>query len=236
MRIALFFAPPPDHPLTGAAAAWLGRDAFSGEARPQPMVEGFPPQEIRDLTADPRRYGFHATLKPPFRIAAGHNADEIRASLSAFGAGRASVRIDALRLDRLGPFFALTPDGPAEGVDALAAEIVRAFDAFRAPPSPEEVERRRPDRLTVRQRDNLRTWGYPYVFDDFRFHMTLTGPVPGDRKDAMAKVLRRRFAAFLGRPLAIDAVTMFVERDPPDDFVVETRIPFAAAAQPMDVA
>ncbi|HMN88199.1 MAG TPA: DUF1045 domain-containing protein, partial [Bauldia sp.] len=119
---------------------------------------------------------------------------------------------------------------------ALAADIVRAFDPFRAPPTPEEIERRHPERLPPRQRENLARWGYPYVFEDFRFHMTLTGAVPRERQDSVEAVLAARFAPFLGRPLAIDAVSLFVERDPPADFVVETRAPLGAAAKPMDPA
>ena len=236
MRLAIFFTPPEGDPLTRAAARWLGRDAFSGQRLDREPVDGFPADEIGDLTADPRRYGFHATLKPPFRVAAGHNADEIVRSVTAFCAAACPLRISALRIERLGSFFALTPGGPAEPVMALAADVVRAFDVFRAPSSPEEIERRRPDRLPPRQRENLKNWGYPYVFDDFRFHMTLTGSVPRDRRDAMEEVLHRRFAAFVGKPLTIDALAVLAERDPPADFVVETRVPLGAAAQPMDAA
>jgi putative phosphonate metabolism protein len=228
MRTALYFAPPADHPLTHRAAQWLGRDAWSGAELARGACDGFDPETLDVLTAEPRRYGFHATLKPPFRLAEGCSLAGLRSSLASFGRDRPPVLIPALTLERIGAFFALTPGGsdPA-GLQALAADGVRGFDAFRAPPTAEEIARRRPERLTARQRENLAVWGYPYVFDEFRFHMTLTGPVPEEQCAAMDTLLRARFADFIGRPLMVDMVCLFVEPDPPGDLVVDTAIPLA---------
>jgi putative phosphonate metabolism protein len=234
MRVAVYFTPPADHPLVRAAAAWLGRDAFSGSALERGPAEGFGASELRDLTADPRRYGFHATLKPPFRIGDERSLDELRNFLAAFCRQRAATSIPALRLTEIGPFFALTADGGSAAVDALADHVVRAFDPFRAPPSDAEMARRRPVILTARQRKYLEDWGYPYVFADFRFHMTLTGPVPADRRVPMRTVLRERFASFIGRPLAVDGLALFCESAPPGDFVVDTYAPLAATDEPLD--
>ena len=120
MRIAVFFTPPRDHPLTVAAAEWLGRDAFADESRSRGPVPGFEPEEIGALTADPRRYGFHATLKPPFRIAAGHNLADIRAALAGFCRTQAAMTIPALELTGIGPFFALTAGRSPVGVREAA--------------------------------------------------------------------------------------------------------------------
>jgi putative phosphonate metabolism protein len=224
MRAALYFAPPAEHPLSRAAAGWLGRDAWSGVALPRGPVPGFDPAEIERLTAEPRRYGFHATLKAPFRLGDGDNLADLRAAVVAFGHAAAAVTIPALRLERIGPFFALTPVDVVPDLQDLAAAVVRDFEPFRAPLTSAEIARRRPERLTERQRAYLDAWGYPYVFDEFRFHMTLTGPVPEERRAAMAAVLEARFAAFIGRPLAIDALCLFVERETPGDFAVDTAV------------
>jgi putative phosphonate metabolism protein len=225
MRAALYYAPPADHPLSHRAALWLGRDAWSGANLGRTAVSGFDADTIDALTAEPRRYGFHATLKPPFRLAEGRSLEELRASLRAFCRGHSPVLIPALKLERIGAFFALTPGTDPADVQALAADAVRYFDPFRAPPTAEEIARRRPERLTPRQREQLAAWGYPYVFDEFRFHMTLTGPVPEDQRDGMEAVLRARFADFIGAPLTVDMLCLFVEPDPPGDFVVDTAIP-----------
>ena len=228
MRLAVYFAPPSDHPLSLRAASWLGRDAWDSRLlEPVAPVDGFDAAAIRALTADPRRYGFHATLKPPFHLAEGQSVDELRSCVAAFCRERQPVLIPELRLERIGAFFALTPTEDQPDLLALAAGAVRNFDVFRAPPTAEEIARRRPDRLTPRQREHLAAWGYPYVFDEFRFHMTLTGPVPEAEHEAMEVVLRARFADFIGRPLMVDALCLFVEPDPPGDFVVDTAIPLA---------
>jgi putative phosphonate metabolism protein len=236
MRIAIFFTPPADHPLTRAAALWLGRDAFSGEEFAQTAVDGFTRREVRELTAAPRRYGFHATLQAPFHLADGVSAPDVESALDTFCASLRPVSLGMLRVERLRSFFALTPPKPVEPVNTLAAEIVRCFDPFRAPPSAEEIERRQPHRLSVRQRENLQRWGYPYVFHDFRFHMTLTGSVPEDRRPAMQALLEKRFRPLLDEPLVIDALSLFVEPNPPGDFVVRRSVIIKQARQPRDAA
>jgi putative phosphonate metabolism protein len=227
MRVAIYFTPSSGHPLARLASAWLGRDPWDSHVFEPRAANGFDPLTIRALTADPRRYGFHATLKAPFRLAEGRNIDGLRVCLEAFCRERPPILIPELRLERIGPFFALTPGEECPDLSALAANAVRAFDAFRAAPTLEEMARRRPERLTPRQREYVAAWGYPYVFDEFRFHMTLTGPVPEAQREAMEAVLRARFAEFIGRPLAVDALCLFVEPEPPGDFVVDTVIPLA---------
>ncbi len=233
MRVAIYFAPPVDHPLSVAAAAWLGRDAWTGARLERGRVEGFDPATLGTLTAEPRRYGFHATMKPPFRLADNQRLSSLRAGL--YGCCRYSppVTIAALRLDRIGPFFALLPEGDADRLNGLSEMVVSVLDSFRAPPTPEEIARRRPERLTARQREYLTRRGYPYVFDEFRFHMTLTGPVPEEHAELMEAALRDRFGSFVGQPLAVDRLCLFIELDPPGDFVVDTamRLTGAVVAQ-----
>lgn len=236
MRAAIFFTPPPDHPLTAAAAGWLGRDAWSDAELPQDSVRGFGMGEIRDLTAFPRRYGFHATLKPPFRLVGGRMIEELDRALETFSRGLVPIRIRALRIERIGNFFALTPSAPIEALDTLAADVVQYFDPFRAPPSAEEIERRRPEHLTASQREHLRRWGYPYVFRDFRFHMTLTGEVPEPHWHRMGWVLEERFGPLIKEPLVIDSLSLFVEPAPPGDFVVRLTAAMSRSPQPVGVA
>jgi len=230
MRVALYAAPPAECRLSQAAAAWLGRDAWGGMAPPRVAVAGFDVIELDRLTAEPRRYGFHATLKPPFRLAEGTTFEGFRAALRAFCDSAAPVLLPSLALQRIGPFFALVPEGDLPALQALAADVVETFEPFRAPSTAEEIARRRPERLTPRQRDYLSAWGYPYVFDGFRFHMTLTGPVPDERRDAMEAALRERFAPFIGAPLTVDALALFVEPSPPGDFVVDCSYSLGVSA------
>ncbi|MBB3949094.1 DUF1045 domain-containing protein [Aureimonas jatrophae] len=220
MRAALYYAPAQDAPLTRLAAEWLGRDAFTGEATRAPD-EGLDP-----LVADPARYGFHATVKAPFRLAEGVGLDALDAELARFAATREAPVIARLTLSRSDGFFALVPGDPEPALDAMVAEAVRHFEPFRAPLTPAEFERRRPDRLTERQRAYLAEWGYPHVFEEFRFHMTLTGRTDDAEAAELAPMLAARFDKAIDRPLTVDALALFVEREAGGPFTVHSRHAF----------
>lgn len=192
MRYAVYWLP--DGPLGRAGAAWLGWDARAGTASDDPA----------DGTDGPRKYGFHATVKPPFRLARGTDGAGLRDTARDLAAGLAPFDLCALRVSRLGPFLALMPEAnPA----ALAAAFVEGLDAFRAPSPPEELARRRAPGLTPSQDALLRRWGYPYVMDEFRMHLTLTGPDPSDATEAAASAV---FAPLAG-PHRIEALSLVGE-------------------------
>ena len=233
LRYAVYFAPPADGPLARFGAAWLGRDAAATGSRPiRPPVPGIDPDLAERITAEPRRYGFHATLKPPFALAEGRTEAELVASLRAFAAARRPFVAPPLRLAAIGRFLALMPDDAAPMLHALADDCVSTFDAFRAPPSEQELARRRRAPLTPRHDENLRRWGYPYVFESFRFHITLTGPIADDTlRETVAAGLQPLVEPFARASLAVDAVTLFVEEDgdDPRPFRVAARFPFGDA-------
>ncbi len=168
-RIALYYAPEPHDPLHERASAWLGRDAFSGAELSQPAIAGI---DIAEVTAEARGYGFHATLKPPFRV-----QGDTQAALQAaqdFAARTAAFALPPLQITDLDGFLALREAEPCPPLQVLADGAVTALDPHRAPATESEIARRKPDKLSPRQREFLAFWGYPYVFAEWRFHMTLT--------------------------------------------------------------
>jgi len=217
MRVAIYYTPAPGSPLVERAAEWLGRDAFSDEATraPDPAID--------PLVRDPARYGFHATVKAPFRLADGTDLAALDRALAEFAARHDAGRIARLALRRVDGFFALVPAGPEPILDDAVGQVVRRFDPFRAPPTENEIARRRPDALTERQRRYLQRWGYPYVFEEFRFHMTLTNRVADEAAAEVERRLAERFAAMLDQPLAIDALALFVEPQAGGPFTVHAR-------------
>lgn len=222
MRYALYFTPSDDDPLTRAAAAWLGRDAFTGDAVARPAPDGLDPEALARNTAEPRRYGFHATLVAPFRLRADADAAAPALAADAVGAAHAPFDIPRLALTRIGSFRALTPASPCAPLDALAAAAVDRFDAVRAPLGPAEIARRRPERLTPRQRAYLDRHGYPFVKDEFRFHMTLTGPVAPQEDARVTRALDVHFLPLLDRSVRVDALALFVEPEPGAPFHVHS--------------
>jgi putative phosphonate metabolism protein len=225
MRHAIYFTPGADDPLTQAAAAWLGRDAFTGKLVSQPVSPEFTIDDMARLTDEPRRYGFHATLVAPFRLADGATAGDLEAALASFCQGRRNVTIPRIRISRIGSFFALTPEAPLTQLDRLAADLVTGLAPLRAPLSPEEIARRRPDELSARQRDYLKRWGYPYVLDEYRFHMTLTGQTAPRDRGRIAAALDDWFGGFVARPLDIASVSIFVEDRPGAPFTHHASVP-----------
>jgi len=180
------------------------------------------------ITVDARRYGFHATLKAPMRLAAGRAFEELDAAVAALAAKREPVLVPGLRLAAMGGFRALLPTGTPQDAGRLADAVVRGLEPFRAPLSAAEIARRRPETLSPAQHDHLLRWGYPFVFEEFRFHMTLTDPVPAARAHEVDAALRAHFAPILGRDLPIASLAVLEEREPGAAFSVRSVHPLGA--------
>lgn len=222
MRYAVYFTSPQDDALTQTASHWLGRDAFSGETRETPSFDGLPADEIAGLVGDPRRYGFHGTIVAPFQLADGVGLAELEHSFERFCRQTAPFSIEGLRVGQLGSFLALLPTAPEYQLAAFAADAVLHFASVRAPLSEAEIERRNPSGLTPRQAAYLRRHGYPYVMDEFRFHMTLTERLPAETLSRVLPVLESHFTPFTARPFPVEGLAMFVEPEPGAPFTVHS--------------
>ncbi|UCI08007.1 DUF1045 domain-containing protein [Mesorhizobium sp. B1-1-8] len=220
MRYAIYFTPRQDEPLARIAANWLGRDPFGAATRPVEAVGELSAAEVAFHTASARRYGFHATLKAPFRLAPNETEASLRAALDTFAEATPPVIIPRLVVGQIDDFFALVPEQPLPALNSFAGEVVRAFDSFRAPLSEAEIERRSPDSLKPDEFRNLCQWGYPYVFETFRFHMTLSGRVGPQESQRVLAAIDSLFADVLQRPVSVDALTLFVETEPGAPFMV----------------
>lgn len=225
-RYAIYYAPPRSHPLWEAGCRLLGRDPETGEAVGQPALAGVPRERFATVTAGPRRYGWHATLKPPFALAEGEDAAHLEAALARFAAARTPFAMPRLVLASLSGFLALVPEAPSPALDSLAADCVRQFDRFRAPLSAEDRARRLRAPLDAEETANLDRWGYPYVMSRFRFHMTVTSRLEPEERNRLAALLVPELAAALAVPLAADAVALYGEPAPGAPFRLLRRYPF----------
>lgn len=193
-RYAVYYAPEAGSALGGFGNAWLGWDPARDEVVNRLAVDGLESGEIADVAGTPSRYGFHGTLKPPFRLAAGAGYEDLAGAVADIAERNPAFEVPGLRLSALGAFIALIPDPDDGPIRALAAELVRELDGLRAPLSDEELAHRRKSGLTGRQDALLAKWGYPYVMEEFRFHLTLTGALSDGMRakvfDALRPVLR----------------------------------------------
>jgi putative phosphonate metabolism protein len=208
-RYAIYFTAPQGSDLDRFGAAHLGYDAWSGDELPFPkdVLQTVP--DWQALTQDPRKYGFHATLKAPMALADGKTEAELLDACTVFaGAPRTIPMIDPV-VQSISGFIAVVPAQAPRELEQFAADCVGAFDGFRAPLTVDDRARRNPAKLTARQCDHLDRWGYPYVMEEFRFHMTLTGRLDTARREPILAMLRDRFAQLRIERLAIDRIALF---------------------------
>lgn len=201
-RYAIYLTPPKGD-FARAGAAWLGWDIAQG----QPSGNNDNP-----ITKRPQKYGFHGTMKPPFRLAKGHTEADLVRAFDGFCESAQPVILQGLIIARIGGFLALVPTGGFGELADLAAQSITKLDQFRAPATEAELNRRRQSRLTPAQDENLEKWGYPYVFTEFRFHMTLTGPLKRDQIDTVMADANAHFAPHLPSPFVINSLTLVGER------------------------
>jgi len=206
-RYAVYYTPP-EGALEEFTSSWLGWSSLRGMAYTHVKIPGF---DTSKLTQKAQKYGFHATLMAPFRLGIGVSQDSLSLALADFAEANKPARIERLELSDQNGFLALRPKGDVTDLNALAANVTRHFDRFRAPLTAPELVRRRPKELSERQRQNLQKWGYPYVMEDFEFHMTLSGQLPPDVADVLIAELDPLLMQYVPEPAYVDAITLLGE-------------------------
>lgn len=227
MRYAIYFTPSSTDALLKIAHNWLGRNAFTGEPVRRPVIKGLAVEELDKITVSARRYGFHATIKAPFHLAQNYNEDDLLRDLMHFSLSIKPITLPRLQIAEIGSCFALMLKEPVPGLQQMANDTVVALDKFRAPLSEQDFSRRNPQALTSAQLRNLQQWGYPYVFDEFRFHMTLTDKIEEQHRLKIAAILDDFFAPVLTDSVEINNLALFVEPEPGAPFEVHSLHPLA---------
>ncbi len=207
-RYAIYYAPPANADWTGFATSWLGWEMDGGRAVAHPDM---PNVDVSAITEAPRKYGLHATLKPPFQLRDGQTEAALNDACAQLATRQPPVTLDGLEIARLGRFLALLPVGDTSELNSLAAACVQDLDGFRTPATDQELARRRAASLTPAQDANLTQWGYPYVMDTFRFHITLSGRLDKHTLAATQSALESRLGPLLPKPFQIDDLALVGE-------------------------
>ncbi len=206
-RYALFFTLPAESPLYQTASAWLEYDAYTGLPSSDGSIPPCPDPSI--LRSTPAKYGFHATLKAPFRLKPGVTIDQLSDKIRLFCQTEPSFESEPLTIDRVGHRLALVSKIHCHPMASLAEKCLRVFEPFRAELNEMEYRRRKPEKLSSRQLDLLDKWGYPFVLDEFRFHMTLTNRLAEGQIKPAGEYLSGLFAPGIDQPLKIDRIYLF---------------------------
>lgn len=225
MRHAVYFTPPPGSHLHGLGSSWLGRDAVTGETLKQPDASLF------EVTQDARRYGFHATLKPPFALKSGAKLSSLQSAVQKLASQHSAVATGPLQLKLVDGFLALVPEPPLGDVHALASDCVTMLDDFRLAPDEEELARRRAVGLSESQEAHLQRWGYPYVLEDFRFHLTLSRRLTSGEHPLVEALAHEHFKPVLGHALVIDSLVIATEPAPGLPLIEHARFSLVSNSQ-----
>ena len=220
-RFAVYYAPATTSGLARFAESWLGEEAG--------CVPGIPEDLRRDVVSIPRTYGFHATLKAPFDLAPGATEDALASATASLAANFTAFRAPPLDLASVDGFLALVLREPCSAMNDLAKACVTELDRFRAPLDDGERDRRRSQGLSVRQETLLDRWGYPFVLDEFFFHMTLTRRLEEGPRASVADPLERRMAGLIGREWCVDSVSLFHQASREEPFTMKARYPLGNA-------
>ncbi len=120
-RYAIYFAAGTESALTRFGAELLGYDAYGGDELPFPQVALHVAPDWRDVTADPRKYGFHGTLKAPMALAPGKSEAELLAACATFADKARPIPTIRPIVDAISGFIAVI----------AAGRIVHLTDATR---------------------------------------------------------------------------------------------------------
>jgi putative phosphonate metabolism protein len=236
-RFAIYFVPAAGTALYRFGAAVLGYDCYTGAAVARLRDVALTKAEWATLTAEPRTYGFHATLKAPFRLRDEFDPDDLLTEVKKLAASISTIPTLEPAVELIGGFVAIVPRSASPALDRLAADCVTAFERFRLPMTAQERSRRLAAGLSPHQAANLDRWGYPYVFEEFRFHMTLTGRVGPDRRLAVHALLQNEFARRCGHgPIRLDRIALVRQDHPNTPFRVIGHATVSRAAKRPTIA
>jgi putative phosphonate metabolism protein len=228
-RLAVYFAPPPDSPWWQAGSQWLGRCAAGSAVKPMPAVNGISDEAFRQVTAAPRRYGWHATLKAPFTLAPGTDLGQLRAALKTIAASSSAFEMPPLKVALLDDFLAIVPQSRSAEADAVAARCVMELHTLAAPLSATELQRRRQAPLSPAQDAHLERWGYPFVLDEFQLHCSLTGSLKKFSPEQVERLQQGAQDWFANLPpCRFESLALFAEPTQGADFVLQEHFRFAA--------
>jgi len=218
-RYAIYYSPEPGSPLDAFGRSWFGGSP--------PTATKLSAKRIAELSESSRRYGFHGTLKPPFGLNPATTLNSLLDAAHVFARTLAPIEIPPLELAIIGKFIALTPVTQSAALEKLSAACVRAFEAFRVPLSDEQLESYKLNRLTVHQEQMLEHWGYPYVMEEFRFHISVTDRIDdSNERDEVMTALETLAAPVLGKAIVVRDLTVFGQAGVDEPMVAIERIPF----------
>ncbi len=208
-RYAIYFTPQPGTALAAFGRSWFGRanDGITLQAFSDAGLSG---TSFAKIAAAPGRYtGLHALFRAPFALRDGMGPEALKSRLTTFAARRKPVETGPLTLSRAGRFLVLRPVEATPALEWLAAQCVGAFEDFAAPPSDTEREEHASPHLSDYQRLLLESFGDPFVLSEYRFAITLTGPLDAAHLERVAQALWPVLEEICASGVTVDGLSLF---------------------------
>ena len=208
-RYAIYFTPQPGTALAAFGRSWFGR-ANDGATLQAFSDSGFAGTGFAKVPSAPGRYtGLHALLKAPFALRDGMGVDALKSRLVSFATRRKPAETGPLTLAREGRFLVLRPVEPTPVLEWLAAQCVAAFEDFAAPPGDTERAAHASPNLSDYQRLLLESFGDPYVLSEYRFYITLTGPLDKTHLERVTQALWPVLEEICASGVTVDGLSLF---------------------------
>jgi putative phosphonate metabolism protein len=218
-RYAIYFTPAHGSPWWQFGAYWLGRDELTDTPLPQPAVADIPAPELQHITAYPRRYGFHATLKAPFTLRDGLSTAALKKRMRELASTLGAVDLSPMDAAQMGDFVALVPRVTPLGLSAVEAACVTKLEDMRAPLTPHDLARRLSPDLDARAHALLTQYGYPHVLERYRLHLTLSSSINAALAATVIGAVKDRIDQLNATaPLVLDRLCLFEEPGPGQTF------------------
>jgi hypothetical protein len=228
-RYAIYYAPEEGSPLDLFGQAWLGRDTRTGKRIRQPEVEGVFSQELQTIVSPAALYGFHGTLKPPFFLSDPEMKKTLIKDIKAFAAKEMPFYLPRLVVARIGRFLVLEPERSNNQINSLAERCVQHFDSYRQPLDSKELKTKYFLGLNSNQKQNFLNWGYPYVMDEFRFHLTLTGRIIDIHlSDHLIREIQKQLTGIDLNNIKVSSICLFIQPNKKQPFYLHSRYKFRA--------
>jgi hypothetical protein len=208
-RYAIFYTPQPGTALAAFGRSWFGR-ANDGATLQAFSDSGLSGTGFAKIPPVPGGYtGLHAQFKAPFTLRDGIGVDALKQRLVSFAARRNPAETGPLTLAREGRLLVLRPVEPTPMLEWLAAQCVTAFEDFAAPPSDAERAARSSPNLTDYQRLLLESFGDPRVLSEYRFYITLTGPLDKTHLERVSQALWPVLEEICTSGVTVDGLSLF---------------------------
>ena len=130
-RYAIYYAPIENCELDVFGKCWLGWDPYKGEEITKSYPLKLPNlQKFSRFVLTPKQYGFHGTIKAPFRLKDGYTYNDLENKVCEISKQIHSFHLDELIIKKLGNFIALIPTNNLK-INAVSNKFVEGLDYLR---------------------------------------------------------------------------------------------------------